>query len=360
MSINTIEMQDNSGNVYYPHTDAQIVKYGDNRTVNDALVNLESKLAQKNVLYDITTNQNKYEPALNNLFTNASFYVWHNGNSVNIPATNGGGQTVCGNWIVKSITTSITASKLNSINGGINLAMTFDPNSLSWAYLRQLIPVVTAFSKKTYTFSADIEVNAEVDIDLYIEARINESDSTRVLVLDSDNLHLTIGRHRVACTFTVPDLDSQLGNVTIINGLETALRFNGTNKTVNAKVYECVITEGEKVKTNSVVNPSKDFKDVELFYESGTYQTAGFNTTSGQKRITIPFRSHKLIQPNAIISDLVGNVGKISIYDVSGTRTDNVAYTALSVTQDCIVVIVNASTAAGVGCNYVANSFFVQ
>lgn len=29
MSINKIEMQDDKGNTYYPHTDASIVKYGD-------------------------------------------------------------------------------------------------------------------------------------------------------------------------------------------------------------------------------------------------------------------------------------------------------------------------------------------
>lgn len=29
MSINKIEMQDDKGNIYYPHTDASVVKYGD-------------------------------------------------------------------------------------------------------------------------------------------------------------------------------------------------------------------------------------------------------------------------------------------------------------------------------------------
>ncbi len=42
MSINKIEMQDDKGNTYYPHTDASIVKYGDSDVATEL-----SKLAKE-------------------------------------------------------------------------------------------------------------------------------------------------------------------------------------------------------------------------------------------------------------------------------------------------------------------------
>lgn len=46
MSINNVEIQDSVGNVYYPHTDADVVKYG-NTTVGASLSEMENNKADK-------------------------------------------------------------------------------------------------------------------------------------------------------------------------------------------------------------------------------------------------------------------------------------------------------------------------
>lgn len=350
------EVNNNVGNISTLTTTDKTSTVGAINEINNKIN--QYKLPAKNILYNIDSMAEPL-PAMTNLFTNASFYVWPMGTSTTIPTTNGGGKMVCGNWDIKSLTTNCVASKLNAVNGGLNLAMTFDATELSWIYVRQLIPVVTAMSKKTYTFTAEVEVNNTVNCDLYINARFDSSDANRINIVDTDGVVLTAGRHRVACTFTVPDIDSHLASVTAINGLETALRFYGTNQTVNAKVYECVLTEGDNVKTNSIVNPAKDYADVELNYEFGTYQFVGFNTTSGQRRVTVPFRTYKYLVPAITLYDVVGNVGKVSTYDVSGTRTDNVSITTMTITQDDFVVIINDTTVAGIAFTYTANCYFL-
>jgi len=44
MSVNKIEIQDENANIYYPHTDASVVKYGVT-DVGSALTEVETKLA---------------------------------------------------------------------------------------------------------------------------------------------------------------------------------------------------------------------------------------------------------------------------------------------------------------------------
>lgn len=55
MSINNVEIQDSVGNVYYPHTDASVVKYGDT-DVGSALSEIvNSARAQYTVTANVTT-----------------------------------------------------------------------------------------------------------------------------------------------------------------------------------------------------------------------------------------------------------------------------------------------------------------
>lgn len=53
MSINNVEIQDSVGNVYYPHTDASVVKYGDS-DVGSALLE-RVKQTTKDITYYIST-----------------------------------------------------------------------------------------------------------------------------------------------------------------------------------------------------------------------------------------------------------------------------------------------------------------
>lgn len=317
----------------------------------------KNKLPLKGVLYDVS-DLTTIESTLINMLTNASFYVWPMGNNNSFTVGSNEDKYVCGNWRIKTQDASCVASKLNLINGGINLNMTFGATQ-GIIYLRELVPVIIPMSKKTYTFFADIECDGTINTDLYIQARKDTSDETRVLVVDSESLILNTGRHKVACTFTVPDVDNFITTLDIKNSLEVALRFSEINKTVNVKVYECVITDGEVIKSNSIVNPSRDFNDVELFHEAGSCQIGGFSSTVGQKKVTIPFRTKKIRVPvSTQITDLAGNLDKISIYDTAGARTDNIAYTVVTTTQEYLVLIVNNSSAAGIAFYYTVSCYF--
>lgn len=318
------------------------------------LVNL-NKLTSKSVLYKITDTSNLISPD-RNLLTNSTFYAFPMGDSVSIAS--GSDAFVCGNWRVKTQEATCVATKLNSVVGGINLNPTYSSSSYGWIYLRQHIPMIMQFSGRTFTFSADIEVDSTINTDIYIEARINTNDAARVPVVDTDTLVLTTGRHRIACTFTVPDLSAQLSNLDYKNSLEFALRFYNQTGSVNIKVYECIISDGDVVKARYIPNIAYEQSAIEAFYEMGSYQLVGFSTVSGQKRATAQFRTEKMFQPTVTIKDIAGNIGKISTYDISGTRTDNVSYTAISVTSDYVIVIVNASTAAGIGFSYIANCYY--
>ena len=58
MSIKNVEIQDSNGNVYYPHTDADVVKYGDT-TVGASLSDLTK----------VITDEGMYKPELLNGWT---------------------------------------------------------------------------------------------------------------------------------------------------------------------------------------------------------------------------------------------------------------------------------------------------
>lgn len=55
MSINNVEIQDSNGNVYYPHTDASIVKFGET-TVGASLSERAKQIDLSNHLADLVTD----------------------------------------------------------------------------------------------------------------------------------------------------------------------------------------------------------------------------------------------------------------------------------------------------------------
>lgn len=321
-----------------------------------AVVNLAKavRVPLKGKLFAIDANSQMTAPE-QNILTNASFHFWPTGMVSSLAANED--KYVCGNWrIVTHDTNTCTVSKINAINGGLALAIVYGATA-AHTYVRQLAPVIDPMSGRTYTFSADVEVDNAVEAVLYINARITAVDADRVLVINSQNLALSVGRKRLVATFDVPDLSAVLGSVDIKNSLEFALTFYGQNKTVNVKIREMILSPGEEIKAGAQVYPARDVQDVELFYETGSIAYVGLNTTSGQKRITVPYHTRKYSAVTGSVSDLVGNAGKISTYDVAGVRTDNVTPTALTFTQSEVTVILNGSTAGGIGFNYIANCY---
>lgn len=305
----------------------------------------------------------------NNLFDNPRFRInpinWVNNlsgyykNSVSA----GTQSSISGRWSMKS-NSSCTVSNIDKINdffGGLMFDVTYTATE-DYLYLRQLIPNVMQLSGKTLTFCIDLEVDSTIGVDLYIQARRDTSDSTRELVIDSDSITINAGRQKIACTFDVPDLYSVPGfidNLDWKNSLETAFRFIGQSQTTNVKVYDITLVEGDNVMSGSHTTYDEDLSAVNSFYEIGENQITGLSSNSGQKRLYAQINTRKIrtiTSSDVKIFDLVGNEGKISVYNTSGTRTDNITPIAISVNDQGISVIEsNTSTSAGIAFRYVVN-----
>lgn len=313
----------------------------------------------------IVTDGGKLRPPKHNHFSNPTFFVWPNADwttfdtfyKSNVPA--GAQPYVCGNWIIKSHATCVVSAirKIGGVSGGLQGTVTFDATP-DFMYVRQLIPNIMQFSGRTYTMSVDIEVDAPVQADFYIQARKNANDADRILVVDTENVQLVAGRQRVACTFTVPDLASFEAGLDKKNSLESAFRLNGQSSVVNFKIREIILEPGVDVTAGCQADIAKSVADVEVFYEVGGVYVVGLNPASGQKRVTAQIKSRKkeqIIASNVQVYDVVGNPGKVSTYDAAGNRTDNVVVTGLTVDSNGVTAIINASIAAGIGFTYIVN-----
>lgn len=80
MATKKIEIQDSSGNIYYPHTDASVVKFGE----SDVATHLNAKANKNNAEFtgtmilntkDVATYE-KFEPTFLNGWQNATDNVW--------------------------------------------------------------------------------------------------------------------------------------------------------------------------------------------------------------------------------------------------------------------------------------------
>lgn len=319
------------------------------------------------------------EAASSSAFYNCRFHHWPVAGPVTIPV--GGDLYTAGGWRCVSHVggPSAVISKADPIRGGIKLVITFTAGG-QFLYLRQLVPDLSAFRASRWTASFDVETNAGVECDVYVQSRFNSNDGDRVRAADTAQLFISPGRRRLAAAFDVPDFDAA-GVLTITGGvantvvwaennyLESALRFVSTAAgTVTATVREAVLVPGSRAKGPLHINPATEIVRVEAYHETGHYQGNGFNTASGQRRFMVPFRTKKartaMAAANITITDAAGNVGKISTYDIAGTRTDNVAYTSIagfgtptSYQDGFGLVVGNTSTIAGAAFSYEAKLY---
>lgn len=316
----------------------------------------QNKLPSKDNIFNVDSFVNA-ESVDKNILSNGNFYDWPYGDNTLVMTSQD--KYVAGNWRVKALDCEIDVNRLNSVIGGMELDITFQP-TIGFAYVRQLVPTIMGFQNKTYTMLVDVEVDTIVGMDIYVLARFDTNDENRIELIDSDNISLAIGRQKVALTFDVPNLESGRSLIDFKNSLSASFRFNDANKIVNVKIYESNIVEGDKVKCGLVEPINKINEDVELFYEKGITSVAGLNTTSGQKRLTATFRTKKFDNGNvnSDVFDLVGNIDRVSTYDLAGARTDDVPFTAKDDDLDHITVILNSSTASGIAFEYTVSTRF--
>lgn len=287
---------------------------------------------------------------------------------------------------------SAVVSKADPIKGGVKLVITFT-GSGQYLYLRQLVPELLAFSRGRWAWTHDVENNAAVGVDYYVQARLNSNDWDRVKVMDSGGPAgaawetMAAGRRRVATTFAVPDLEDA-ATMTIGDGgvhlpaaattiawaennyLESAIRFVGLGSgTVTVIVRESVLAPGTKARGPLHVNPTSEAVKVEGYHEVGSYQQVGYTTTAGQKRFSIPFRTKKarsMAAANIRVWDAAGTADRITTYDGSGTATHGVVPPAFSqwtagvadgFRDGFAITIGNTSTISGIGLSYEAKLY---
>lgn len=308
------------------------------------------------------------EPAGYNFFYNSFFKIWPHGyTTVAIPAA--GDNYTAGGWIGAAHSGPATTSSLADANkGGITQVMGFTAAG-QYHYVRQFVQNVIGMSRGTFTMIADVTTDGTIKMDAYVQARVNANDLDRELVVDSSEITLTgAGRRYVAVSFTSPDLWDNSPTWDDRNMLEAAWRFVSTaSGTRTCTIHSVAMVPGRVAKKPSPSNPAIDQATISAYYESGFASFVGLNTASGQKRCQALYKVKKalpVVAGDIVVKDLVGNVGKVSTYDVAGTRTDNVAYTAIGgdtaptyAYQDGFVVIINGSTAAGVSYQWTVNNY---
>lgn len=302
-----------------------------------------------------------------NLFYNPTFKIWPHGyTSVSIPAE--GDNFGPGGWIGANHTGPASVDSLiHPQKGGWQSVLSYT-TSTQFHYFRQLVPNVSSFSRGIYTITVDVEFSAAMQVDFYVQARVNAADLERELVLDSPFLAVTAGRKIIAVAFQVPDLWDNTNIWDDRSMMEVAFRAVSTaSGTRTVKVYGMALTPGRYARRPGPSIPALDNAAIESYYETGYVNVGGLTATSGQKKAQAQFRTRKALPVAAsdiIVSDLAGTAGVISTYDIAGTRTDGVAYTALqgdTVTGDSyrngFTIVKNSSAACGIAFTWKCDNY---
>lgn len=315
----------------------------------------ETLVEKSIVLFD----QQPTTTAAKSFLYNARFDYWHRGDVVEVPSEHD--RWIAGGWICTTHSNgpNVTASKNHPLMGGVKLAMKFTA-AAQWVYLRQLVPALQALRGKTVTLTADVTLDGPVQLDVYGQARYGTSDDDRQVAVDCLEQSMIAGRRIVAITFPVPDLNDVSPSLwTDKNCLELALRFKSTAAgTRTAIVHSMTLSEGDQARGPEHTTMADEVAATSQFYESGFVLNAGMNANVGQKRATALYKVRKAKQvtlDHITVTDLLGNVDRISIYDQYGFRSDNIPYTAIQGDgtpgdgyRNGFTVVKNGTNAAGI------------
>ena len=155
--------------------------------------------------------------------------------NINNQNIHGGGVHISPNWILKTQDDNLIVSTTN-ISDGVQVNASYS-SVLGYLYIRQIIPNVFQFENKTITLEVEYTNNSEqnLDYDVYIQARFNPDNTTRILVADTSNFTFATGSHTAIHTFNVPDFGNKIMEDT--EGLSVAFRVIAQNKTADFKIH---------------------------------------------------------------------------------------------------------------------------
>lgn len=248
-----------------------------------------------------------------------------------------------------NVSTSLECKRINQYSGGLNLKFSTDGSYREYLYVRQLIwGNVLQYSGKTFTMLVDVDTTeTQLEYDVYIQARFNNSDAERVLVEDTTDVTLPDGRNILKVTFTVPTLYDGGGNPLYTlagkNSLSIAFRTivpNGiavTNAEVN--INSIHIVSGANQVDIPVSNVSLDDINAQSFYYRSTFIAINGFVSGNRARFQHRPSVKMYASIGGFIEDAVGNVGKVSGYNAVGTRVDNITPLAITYSENTVTVI---------------------
>ncbi|AXH43539.1 tail spike protein [Erwinia phage vB_EhrS_59] len=327
-------------------------------------------LPKINKIYNVSSGYD-YDYRADSIIKNGSFFVWH---GTTIGSTNVGMATslaastnamICAFWRMETTAgaTVNSISKITSPAGGLKFNAVYD-GSGSFVYIRQNAYGVQAYGQKTFTACIDLEVDQACSMDCYARMRINaiNTDEGRPLIVDSENINIPAGRGRYAITFTCPDVDSFRGQETSVNSMEFAFRIFGLSQTIAVKIRGINITPGKDIPHPQKSDIAKDVADADTMYRIGLFRTVGWTSSdaTAQKGLTVDLGGQRYTAGTVTLYDMAGAINRVSTYNATGSRTDAVSPTAISVDSLALgffTVLLNNSSAAGLGGWYIYNAY---
>jgi hypothetical protein len=157
------------------------------------------------------------------ILKNNNFTTWSKGNEL---ISHDNDIIIPDYWRIKTRNGPIYAECTKSTSG-IYIDAYYE--EYGYLYIRQLIPNVMNYSNKEYEIEISINnlITEEVLYDLYIQARLNENNNERVLVIDTKQFKLKEGKSILKLTFNVPNLENVNYLINNNNALSVAFRIIG-------------------------------------------------------------------------------------------------------------------------------------
>jgi len=157
------------------------------------------------------------------ILKNNNFTAWSKGNEL---ISHDNDIIIPDYWRIKTRNGPIYAECSKSISG-IYIDAYYE--EYGYLYIRQLIPNVMNYSNKEYEIEISINnlIVEEVLYDLYIQARLNENNNERVLVIDTKQFKLKEGKSILKFKFNVPNLENVNYLINNKNALSVAFRIIG-------------------------------------------------------------------------------------------------------------------------------------
>lgn len=223
----------NSSNALKWHTNTDgigatsLVIRGDRFTINDAYGPLWDSVDSPE---QMQTGKKSSIPVIDPNFEDIMSTTTYAGTAISLQDHTGDYR----DWHIRHALGPVTGT-ITDVSDGARFQMSYS-GSLSYLYLRQIIADVYQFEGKTIKIVVDYtnDSTSSLSYDVYVMARFNPDNATRVFVGDTSDATLTTGSHTISKTFTVPSFSLPAEST---EGLSVAFRMIGSNQTSDVTIH---------------------------------------------------------------------------------------------------------------------------